>query len=96
MSHAKCHHRTVYWTMLWACIDSMCHALIKGYCKDDVLLYNQYKDGTSGGNIKLCSEIYFFAYEGCCTGGNLSISVGVLSMCIVTEIVVVMVKCFQQ
>ena len=38
MSHAKCHHLTVYLTMWWACIGSMCHELISGYCKHDVLL----------------------------------------------------------
>jgi len=97
MSHAKWHHLTVYLTMWRACIDCMCHALIRRYCKHDVLLYSQFNDGTSGGNIKLCSVIYFFAYEGCCTGGILlSISGAVLRMCIVTEIGVVMVQCFQQ
>jgi len=97
MSHGKCHHMTVYLTMWLAFIDCMCHALIRRYCKHDVLLYSQFNDGTSGGNIKLCSVIYFFACEGFCTGGNLlSTSGTVLHMCIATEIGVVMVQCFQQ
>jgi len=54
MSHAKCHHLTVYLAMWSACIDSMCHALIRRYCKHDVLLYSQFKVRTSGGNIVKC------------------------------------------
>ena len=56
-SHAKCLHLTVYLTMCWACIDSMCHALITGYCKLDILMYNQCKDGTSGGKIVKCQTM---------------------------------------
>ena len=51
MFHAKKHHLTVDLTMWWAFIDCMCHVLRRGHFKHAVLLYNQFKNETSGGNI---------------------------------------------
>jgi hypothetical protein len=88
MSYAKYHHLTVDFAMWWACVDCMCcYTHIRIHFKCAVLLYNQFKDGTSGGNMvkhqnMQCDSV--FVCEGCCTGRD-SLSIGrvVLNMCIV-------------